>query len=331
MSQNYIDYLFQKNKENKKKNEKNIVVKEFKSSSKFNKDNKNDCKIKLNINSSKKRPKFLLTKQDKGNRKLNMKNSITKSKESSRKNMLPNSINKNQKIELKQTKEKKSNKINFKEYLSKENRNICVYIGESIKDNQIIAKTFFSTDPLKPITIKLIIFNLNILLYFVINGIYFNEDYISKVYHIDKEEKFFSFIPRSINRLLYSIFSCLAINFIEECFEIEEKKLKGIFIREKNDSNNIKKEISSLIKLIKRRYLSLIIISFIIFLVSFYYILCFNYVYRHTQIEWVKSTFFIIILLQIISILSCILEAILRYLSFLLKSEKLFKISKLLI
>ena len=345
MTQNYIDYLFQKNKENKRKNEKNILIKEFKSSSRFNKDNnKNDGKIKLNINYSKKKPKYLLTKHDKGNKQLYINKSLTKSKESSRKNMLPNSMNKNQKIELIQTKEKKSNKINFKEYLSKslddldyddamkkENRNICVYIGESIKDNQVIAKTFFSTDPLKPITIKLIIFNLNILLYFVINGMYFNEDYISKVYHIDKEEKFFSFIPRSINRLLYSIFSCLAINFIEECFEIEEKKLKGIFIREKNDSKNLKKEISSLIKLIKRRYLSLIIISFIIFLVSFYYILCFNYVYRHTQIEWIKSTFFIIILLQIISILACILEAILRYLSFLLKSEKLFKISKLLI
>ena len=237
----------------------------------------------------------------------------------------------------------KGNNINFDEYLEtsiddmdyddaikKEKRKFFSYLFESIRERQIIISTFILKDPLKPRSIKIMLFNLNILLYFVINGLFFNEEYVSKVYNLKTEEKFFSFLPRSINRLAYTTLASLAINFIVECFKIDEKKLRGIFIREKKDIINLKKEVSLLVKLVIKRYFAFIIVCFFLLLVSFYYLLCFNYVYPHAQIEWVKSSIIVIIIFQIISILSSFLETSLRYMSFLCKSEKLYKLSKLL-
>ena len=237
----------------------------------------------------------------------------------------------------------KGNNINFDEYLEtsiddmdyddaikKEKRKFFSYLFESIRERQIIISTIILKDPLKPRSIKIMLFNLNILLYFVINGLFFNEEYVSKVYNLKTEEKFFSFLPRSINRLAYTTLASLAINFIVECFKIDEKKLRGIFIREKKDIINLKKEVSLLVKLVIKRYFAFIIVCFFLLLVSFYYLLCFNYVYPYAQIEWVKSSIIVIIIFQIISILSSFLETSLRYMSFLCKSEKLYKLSKLL-
>ena len=90
----------------------------------------------------------------------------------------------------------------------------------------------------------------------------------------------------------------------------------------------IKREIIELIKEIKRRYIAFIIVAFILLFASLYYLLCFNYVYPKSQIEWIKSSIAIIIIMQILSILKILLAAIIRYLSFLCDSEYIFKFSK---
>jgi len=110
---------------------------------------------------------------------------------------------------------------------------------------------------------------------------------------------------------------------------LEEQKVKGIFKRDIDDKIILKQNINELIKTLKQRYISFIIFVFIILIISLYYILCFNYVYPKTQIEWVKSSIAIIIIIQLLSILKILLEAILRFLSFICESEKLFQFGKL--
>ena len=92
----------------------------------------------------------------------------------------------------------------------------------------------------------------------------------------------------------------------------------------------LKEDIKNLVKSLKKRYISFIIVVFVILLISLYYLLCFNYVYPKTQIEWIKSSIAIIIIIQILSILLILLETIIRFLSFKCESEKLFKVSQFL-
>ena len=86
-----------------------------------------------------------------------------------------------------------------------------------------------------------------------------------------------------------------------------------------------------LIREIKKRYVSFIIMAFIILVISLYYILCFNYVYPKTQVEWIKSSVLIIFIIQLLSLLKCLYESLFRFLSFKCESEKLFKLSKIFV
>ena len=257
---------------------------------------------------------------------------------------------KNETIKIKKNKSsnnmKTANEKNekyFNEYLStsvddmeyddaivKDDRKFCEYFSETFKEKQTIANTFFAVDVLKTRTMKIIIFILDIILYLIVNGIFFSENYVSEVYNLEGEEGFFDFFPRSINRFVYTTVVSLIVGFIVDCFFFDEKKIKGIFIREKDNGINLKGEIVTLIREMQRRYLIFIIIVFIILLIALYYILCFNYVYPYMQIEWIKSSIVIMIILQILSILKCLLETIFRFISFRYKSEKIFKLSKII-
>ena len=240
--------------------------------------------------------------------------------------------------------EEKYDKHFFKEYMStsledlefddavaKDHRKYCEHMRENLKEDQIIANTLIAEDPIKPRSIKVILFILNVMLYFVINGLFFSEEVISELYYIDKEkENFFSFLPRSIERLVYATLVSIVIGIITDFFFIEEKKIKGIFRRENENINSLKKNISELKRDLKRRYIAFISVVSIILVISTIYLMCFNYVYPYSQMEWIKSSVAIVIIMQILSTLKCVLETSLRFLSYKLKSEKLYKISKFL-
>ena len=219
--------------------------------------------------------------------------------------------------------------LDFDDAIQKDHRSFFEYLCDSIVDKQIIVNTFYSSEPLNPISLKIVLFILTIDLYFVVNGLFYSEEYISEIYHTENE-KFFSFIPRSINRFIYSTIVSIFISFLIDCFFIEEKKIKGIFIREKNNIKKLKMEIALLIKKIKKRYFAFILVTYLILIFSWFYLLCFNYVYPYTQYDWIKSSIVLIILIQILSLLTSILETLLRYISFFFKSEKIFRVSKLL-
>ena len=198
-----------------------------------------------------------------------------------------------------------------------------------LKDKQMIMNTFVQKENLKPRSIKIILLILDICLNLVVIGLFFSEEYLSELYNSDEEDNFFSFFPRTIDKLVYTTFITMVVGFIFNFFFLEEKKIIGIFNREKNDKNALKENIVIFIKNLQRRYISFIILVFIILIFTFYYIVSFNRVYPKTQIEWLKSSIVIIIFSQIISIFKCIYESGLRSLSFRIQSEKLYKFSKI--
>ena len=199
-----------------------------------------------------------------------------------------------------------------------------------LKKKQMITYTFISFDPIKIRIIKIILFILNIVLYFVVIGLFFSEEYISELYNLDKEDGFFGYIPRSIDKFIYTTMISIVIGYIVDCFFLDEKKIKGIFKREKDNLINLKHEILRFIKEIHNRYLAFIVLVLVLLIISFYYLLCFNYVYPKTQIEWVKASLTIFVIMQILSVLKCLLQTCLRFLSFNCQSEKIYKFILLL-
>ena len=220
--------------------------------------------------------------------------------------------------------------MDFDDAIKRDQRKFSTYLYDKLKSSQIILNTFYNEEPLRPKPIKILLFILDIDLYFLVNGLFFNEEYISEIYHLEEEETFFSFIPRCWNRFLYATLVGGTVNYVIDCFFIDEKKIKGIFKREKENTLFLKYETISIIKELNKRYSCFIILSFVVTIFTWYYVSCFNYVYKYSRNEWIKSTIVIIIVMQLISVLTCLLESIIRFLGFKLKSEKIYKISLLL-
>ena len=216
--------------------------------------------------------------------------------------------------------------MEFEDALKNDNRTFCEYYCDRFKETQIIMDTFFNPETLKPMTIKIIIFLLNIIIYFFLSGLFFSEDYVSELFNSDEEEKFFTFFPRSIPRFIYTIIASAIIGIIVDFIAVDEKKVKRLFLREKKNTLQIRYEISVITKDIKRNYLILIIICLVIDLLVFYYANCFNNVYPNLQKEWIKSSVFIMIFMQLLSMLTGLIVALIRLIAFKCKSERIYKI-----
>ena len=132
---------------------------------------------------------------------------------------------------------------------------------------------------------KIIVFILNVCFYFIINGLLFSESVISELFKVNEEdENFFSYLPRSVDRLIYTTLVSVVLGIITDFFFVEEKKLKGILRREKSDIKTLKQKVKEFINGLKQRYFAFIIVVSIILIISFFYLLCFNYVYPYSQV-----------------------------------------------
>ena len=218
----------------------------------------------------------------------------------------------------------------FEDIIQQDKRKFKEYFIESLNEKQLFLNTFNVQDNFRPTSLKMVLFILTLILYAFINALFYGDDEISEIYHIEGEDPFFGFLPRSKTRYIYSVIVGTIIGLILSLFFVEEMRMKKIFTREKKNIVNLKVQITKLTREIVIRYIAFFIFVLVLFIILMIYFLCFNYVYPHTQGDWVKSSIFLIILMQILSILVSLLETSLRFIAFKFKSEKIFRLSKLL-
>ena len=220
--------------------------------------------------------------------------------------------------------------MDFDEAIRGDKRTYCQYFFDKIRNEQILINTFFTKEVLKPLPIKIILLILNTDLYFIINALFFNEDYISDLLD-PKNDNTWSFINRILDRIITLTIIGVIINYIIELFFIEEKKIKRIFRVEKDNILILKYEIVKMIKSTYIRYNIFIIISMVIMIFSLYYIFCFNNIYPSMKGECIKSSLIIIAFMQVFPIFLSFLDASIRFISFKCKSERLFRLSSILL
>ena len=157
--------------------------------------------------------------------------------------------------------------MEFDDAVKKDKRKYCEHMRENLIEDQLITSAFVEEDPLKPRSIKIMIFILNLILYFVVNGLFFSESVVSELYNVDdSEENFFSYLPRSIDKIIYTTLVGIAVNIITGFFFVDEKKLKGILRREKDNLKILKQQVNEFKKNLKVRYIAFIsVVSFILF------------------------------------------------------------------
>ena len=274
---------------------------------------------------------FIKKKKGRANSNTNIKldkNFLLKSNEKSNLNSLTNSSNVMKKLTFfDQYLSTQLNEMRFNDALINDKRLFFDFFCDKLKRKQVILEIFFINDPIKPRTLKILLLILDIEVCFVVNGMFINEDYISKLFHSTEKENFISFLPRSIDRCIYTIIASVLISYIMGCFFVEERRLKSIFKYERNNYNAIKYEVSLVMNEMKWRYNIFILVTLVNSIFSWYYISCFNNIYPHMKIEWIKSSVLIILLVHLLYIIVTLVGTVLRFVSFEIKSEKMYKAS----
>ena len=219
------------------------------------------------------------------------------------------------------------NDLDFNELKNRDNRSFWRMFLDKLILNQKIIDLIANNNWIIPKSIRVIFLIVMIDLYFVVNALFYNEDYIRDLYYSDEDETFFSFVPRSLNRIIYTFVVNWVLDFIISLLFPSENKIKKIIIRKRNNITEMKNKILISIKNIINNYWIFIIISYLLTVFSWYYMSCFNNVYPYLKIEWIKSSIFIFIVTQLIIISICFLFSLLRFISIKCKSERLYRIS----
>ena len=121
----------------------------------------------------------------------------------------------------------------YDEVIEEDKRSFCEYLRDKIIDNQLILNIIFVKEEIKPRAIKITILILTIDLFFLINGLFYSDSYISEVFNLKEKETFFSFVPRSTNRFFYTTVVGSIIGYIIRFSFVEEIKIKKIFLKER--------------------------------------------------------------------------------------------------
>jgi hypothetical protein len=175
--------------------------------------------------------------------------------------------------------------LEYKVAIRIDRRTYLQYYWSLLKKKQLILFTLLPANDYNLFSLKLALFLISFSLYFTINGFFFTDSTMHKVYEDNGEYDLFYQIPQ----ILYSSVISSVINMILKLLSLSEKNILSM----KQEKN------LELLILKSRKINSCIIIKFIIFfllsnvllLFFWYFISCFCAVYTNTQIILIKDTF----------------------------------------
>ena len=291
-----------KEKENHKETEKNIAIEIDKNSEK----DKN-CKIK----------------KTKSRKSILKKRTFFEAKSKDTERETKNTIQVNPKKDFD---EDDLNELDFDEAILYDHRGFWELCWMEIKERQLIINTFFVKEKLKPFSIKLIVFIFSLTFYFVINGLLYDEKYVSKQLKRTHKTVYF-FILDSIKRIIYSSIVGVIVNIIVGLLFKSDKYLRKAQAKYKDNRIILNGEVVKIYKNMKIINFIFTIVNFIFMLIVWVYLFCFCGVYRNCQIDWLESACIIIGIMQALPFLISLLLALLRIIGLRCGVETCFKIN----
>ena len=180
--------------------------------------------------------------------------------------------------------EQELNTLNYEDAIEKDKRTYFQFYWSLLKKKHLILFTFLPAEEYNLITIKISLFLISFSLNFTINGFFFSDETMHKIY---EDNGVFDFLYQ-LAQILYSSFIFIFINIILKLLSLSESNildLKKIKNRKEaiNESNKTK-------KYIKIKSIIFFIIVILLLLFCWYFISCFCIVYNNTQIILISDT-----------------------------------------
>ena len=202
------------------------------------------------------------------------------------------------------------NSVSYINSLKYYKRTCCEYYISLIKSKQMFAFTFCSFNDYNSGIIKKYILFLSIALHYTINTLFFTDSNMHQIY---EDEGHFNFSYQFPKILISAICSTVILRIILVTLVLTDKSILKIKNQSKKDlAIKMKK---SVIKCIKIKLGIFFVVNFILLIVFWYYLTCFNGVYHNTQIYLIENTFISFGFSLVYPIIINILPSVVRYCS----------------
>ena len=177
------------------------------------------------------------------------------------------------------------NSLEYEKALIYDKRTYFHYYWSLLKTKHLILFTFLITNDYNLLTLKTSLFLLAFSLYFTINGFFFSDDSIHKVY-----------VDRGIYDFLYQIPKIFFSSVVSAIISVILKKLslseKNILeLKKEKDLDKCNEKSKDIEKCLIIKFIIFFILSNILLLFFWYFISCFCGVYINTQIIFIKNIF----------------------------------------
>ena len=220
-------------------------------------------------------PKKLNLKVNKKEKDLDNKNN-KKKKSYDKKEKLKEEFNNLNTAEL--------NNLEYKKAILLDKRTYLQYYFSLLKKKHLILFTFLPTNDYNVMSLKISLFLVSFSLYLNINGFFFNDETMHKIY---EDSGVFNIIAQ-IPQILYSSIISSIINMILKSLSLSEKDI--LKIKDEKSMISIVKKSKKIEKCIRIKFIFFFLISLLLMLFFWYFISCFCAVYSNTQVILFKDT-----------------------------------------
>ena len=187
-------------------------------------------------------------------------------------------------VDINKLNDQEINDLKYAIALKVDKRTYLEYYWSLLKKKHLILFTFWPANDYNVFTIKVSLFLLSFGLYFTINGFFFTDDTMHKIYE-DKGK--YNIIFR-IPQIIFSTIISAIINVLLKMLSLTESNI--LSIKKEKDIKKIEEKSKSIRKCLRIKFIIYFVLSIICMLFFWYFISCFCIVYTNTQIILIKDT-----------------------------------------
>ena len=177
------------------------------------------------------------------------------------------------------------NTMSYKDALKNDKRTYFQYYFSLLKRKQLLLFTFWPNNDYNLFFIKIDLFLISFSLYFTINGFFFDDKTMNKIYSTNGNYS----ILLQINQILLSSIISVFFNVILKLLALSEKDI--LSLKKISEYNEARKKSKNVIKYLKLKFIIFFTLSTLILFFFWYFIACFCGIFVNTQILLIKDTF----------------------------------------
>ena len=178
------------------------------------------------------------------------------------------------------------NNLSYLEALKYDKRSCCEYYMSLIKYKQLFAFTFCSFNDYNSGIIKKFILFLSFALHYTINALFFTDANMHQIYEDEGNYNFSYQFPKV---LISAISSTVILRIILHTLVLADKSI--LQVKNQNTYDLAKNMKTKVLRCIKIKFAIFFVINFILLVLFWFYLTCFNAVYQNTQVYLIENTF----------------------------------------